>query len=464
MGWLSPLRKIFGSREEKATSWLDELWSMLSTSYATRSGQAVNMDRALQVSTVLACGRVTAEDVAANPMRVVRETDSGYSAQAPEHDLYDILERRPNDVQNGFELRETMTLQAVLQGNAYAFINRINGRVHDLTPFEPGQVTPTMRPNGQLIYRATTASGQRDLLPEQIWHLRGPAIVPVQGVDIVKVAREAIGLAIATEEAHASLHRNGLQTTGVVSIEGNLDDTQHKKLELWIEQNRAKANRFKPLILDRGAKFMSQVMSGVDAQHIETRRFQIEEICRAMRVIPIMVGHSDKIATYASAEQMFIAHNNNIGKWCRRLDKSGEFALLSPQDYAKGYRLRHQINALMYADTKAKAAWYTALYMIGAITPNEIRSFEHMKPYAEGDQFRVPVNMIDPATEAQAVTSELRKMLAGELGDLLKEGLVESKLTEIFSRRRRVFTTDEDIKSMIARLFAEPGSDVPTVH
>ena len=463
MGWLSPLRRIFGP--EKKSSWLDDVWDLLTRGAATKSGANVSLETALRVSTVLACARVMAEDVASNPWRVVRETKSGFAEQASDHPLYDVLENDPNDWQTGFEFRETLMWHAMLCGQGYSFKNVVRGAVSELIPFEPRQVVVDRADDYALTYRVT-ASGKQQVFPaESIWHFRGPSFNSWFGLDIVRQAREAIGLAIATEEAHAALHANGVSPSGIYSIDGSLDDAQHTKLAAWIKANHTGGQRGGFLLLDRAAKWTQQSMTGVDAQHLETRRYQVEEICRAMRVMPIMVGHSDKLATYASAEQMFIAHNNNVGKWCRRLDKSGDKNLLTRRDRERGYKIRHQINALVYADTKAKAAWYTALYMIGAINPNEIRGFEHMKPYDDGEQFRVPVNMIDPATEAAAVASDLRKALAGDLGTIMAEGALEAKVAGALAAQRRgkrLVSVDEQMMAAMSELLRrDPPARAP---
>jgi hypothetical protein len=134
----------------------------------------------------------------------------------------------------------------------------------------------------------------KEFPPEVIWHIRGPSWSGDIGLEAVYHAREAIGLALATEETHATLHKNGVRPTGVYSVEGVLNRTQYDDLAKWLKSQFSGDNAGAPMILDRNAKWLSQAITGVDAQHLETRRMQIEEICRALRVMPIMVGHSDK--------------------------------------------------------------------------------------------------------------------------------------------------------------------------
>jgi HK97 family phage portal protein len=400
----------------------------------SRSGVAVGLNSALRVATVLACARVMSEDVASMPFRMVRIRPDGYPEAATDHPLYRLFDIGPNDWQTGYDFRETIMMHTMLAGNFFGFKNIVRGTIREVIPFLPGQVNVRQDTDYNLWYKVNANGETKEFSAEQIWHVRGPSLNSYLGLDIVQQAREAIGLAMATEETHARLHANGVKSTGAYSVEGTLSATEHDRLQKWLEKHAGGlGNVGKPLIMDRKATWQPTTISGVDAEHLATRNHQIEEICRAMRVIPIMVGYSDKTATYASAEQMFIAHNNIVGKWCRRIDNSADKFLVTKDEYRQGYRARHQINALLYADTKAKAAWYTALYMIGAINPNEVRGFEHMEPYPEGDEFRVPVNMVDPAKEAEAVTNVVAKMLGDPEGVPWKS--FQSTLTEVIQQR-----------------------------
>lgn len=468
MGLLSSFASKLGIRRKADVTYGTlELWRRVFGWAPSKTGITVTLDRALQVSTVLACARVIAEDVASMPFQVVSNEGGAHGEPRPDHHLWELLDIAPNEWQTGFEFFETNVIHNVLCGNGYAFKNVVRGRVKELIPFVPGQVEVKRADNYALRYFVRGENGKTQEFPaEAIWHTRGPSLNSWMGLDIVRQAREAIGLAIATEESQALLHANGLRTSGVYTVEGSLEEGQYERLKKWIDDNHGGGeNLLKPMLLDRNAKWTPYSMTGVDAQHLESRLHQVTEICRAMRVIPIMVGHSDKLATYASAEQMFLAHNNIIGKWCRRLDKSGDKNLLSRDDYKAGIRLRHQINALMYADVKAKAAWYTAMYMIGAINPNEIRAFEHMKPYGEGDQFRVPANMLDPAKETAAVVDAIKAMVEKQPGLLRDWPAMEVKIGRVLSARneKRISGARDELSAVLAELVTEdPPTPAPT--
>ena len=152
------------------------------------------------------------------------------------------------------------------------------------------------------------------------------------------------------------VHRNGVAPSGIYTVDATLNEQQYKSLKKWIDENYAgPSNRSSAMILDRGAKFVPLSQTGVDAQHIETRRFQIEEICRAFGVYPAMVGHSDKASTYASAEQMFLSHVVHcLAPWAERIEQALECQLLTRQERRAGYYIKHNLTSLLRGATKEK--------------------------------------------------------------------------------------------------------------
>lgn len=349
-----------------------------------KSGVTVNWQTSLEVTTVLACARVIAEGIAQAPFQIMRRRANGVGADvARDHPLYDLLSRRPNPWQTSFEFRETLALHLVLCGNAFVFKNVVGGRVVELIPVEPGRVTARRRADLSLEYRVRFEDGAAEAVLDgrSLWHLRGPSWNSWMGLESVKLAREAIGLSIALEDKHATMAKNSAQTSGVYSIEGALTTEQFKQLQNWLVAQSTGANAGKPLILDRNAKWTRQDMTGVDAQHLETRRYQVEEVCRAMRVMPIMVGHSDKAATYASAEQMFLAHAvHTLTPWCERIEQSADVNLLDDERYYTLLDLR----AFLRGALKDQAEYYAkALGSGGApawMTQDEVRQECDLNP------------------------------------------------------------------------------------
>lgn len=377
-------QRLFGG-EQKASSSL-ELFREIYGGRESRSGVSVNASSALEVTTVLACLRVIAEGVSQVPFRVFQETAGGRTVKAASHPLYPVLYRRPNPWQTSFEFRETIVFHTALVGNAYCFINRVGSarQIRELIPIEPRRVVVEQRPDMSLIYRVSSDNGQtREFPADAIWHLRGPSWNGWAGLDATQKARDAIGLTMALEQGQSDFQKNGGKTSGVYSVKDKLSPEKYALLRKWFEEEVAKDGAYRPLILDQDAKYTPFTMTGVDQQLLETRRHQVEEICRAFRVMPIMIGQSDKAATYASAEQMFLAHVvHTLMPWYERIEQSADVNLLSEEDVAAGFYTKFTPNALMRGAAKDRGEFYAKALGSGGskgwMTQNDVRSLEEL--------------------------------------------------------------------------------------
>jgi HK97 family phage portal protein len=328
---------------------------------------------------------VIAEGVSQVPWKL--HTDG--RSEAGDHPTYDLIYRRPNPWQTSFEFRETIMFHVVLTGNAFVRKLRVGSvrRLASLEPLDPGRVTVRVEADGRMRYWYQGDSGERVEIPaDDIWHIRGPSWNSYVGMDAVKLAREAIGLALATEATQADFHRNGTRVSGLYSVENNMSVEKFNQISAWMDRHAQGGDRAgKPFILDNKATFSQLQMTGVDAQHLETRKHQVEEICRAMRVMPIMVGQSDKAATYASAEQMFLAHVvHTLMPWYERLEQSADVNLLSDEDRARGFYTKFNANALMRGAAKDRGEYYSKALGAGGtpawLTQDEVRDLEEYDP------------------------------------------------------------------------------------
>lgn len=393
--------------EAKGMSTLD-LFREVYGGRVSSAGIDVNWSRALEVSTVLACVRVIANGVAQVPFRVYRE-DGNSRDVVSGHPVNALIYRQPNTYQTSFAFRETMMFHLLLTGNAYAWKGMVgrDREIRRLDLLEPNRVSVERLNDGRLIYRYNGENGERfEFGQDEIWHLRGPSWNSWLGMDAVKLARDAIGLSIATEQSQAERHKNGVQTTGVYSVEGDMGLERFEVLAAWLDRHGVNGDRaHKPLILDGKADFKSTEMTGVDAQHLETRKHQIEEICREFGVMPIMVGHADKTATYASAEQMFLAHVvHTLSPHYERIEQSADVSLLTDAERAAGYYTKFTPNALMRGAAQDRASFYTQALGSGGhgtawMTANEVRGLEDLPPIDGGDTLPSPAETMQVPNE-----------------------------------------------------------------
>lgn len=390
MSLLSRLASAMGiyadAREAKMTS--RELAEMIAGRGMSGSGAPVNWSTALQVTTVLTCARVIAEGCSQVPFKLFQ--GGAERREALDHPLHDLLYRRPNPWQTAFEFRETMVFHLVLTGNAYVRKLRVGSarQIGSLELCDPQRTRVLIQQDGTLRYFYTPLQGgELEIDAADMWHVRGPSWNTYLGLDVVKLAAEAIGLSIATEAAHADLHRNGARISGFYSFDGNITEEQHAKLDGWLAKYSQGGERAgKPGILDRGAKFQNMTMTGVDAEHLATRKYQSEEICRAMRVMPIMAGIPGAAGAYDNGESMFIAHVvHTLMPWYERIEHSADVNLLTFQDRAAGFYTKFNPNALMRGSSEARGKYFAQALGAGGQRPwmkqDEVRASEELSPY-----------------------------------------------------------------------------------
>lgn len=359
--------------------------------WSTSSSVTVSETNAIDVTAVFCAARVIAEGIAQMPVRLVSETFDKESDLARlkihrDHPAHKLLAVRPNKWMTSFEFREGMIFNAVLGKGAIAIKNTVNGVIVDLFPVPAGAWTVEQAPDKTLRVTVTYADKARGVFDQsQVLYVRGPSLDGLNGIPAVRQAREAIGLSQALERQQAKLAGNGGKPSGVLSFAQKLaPDTANKLRETW--QQRFGANGDGGIaVLDGDAKFHSMTMTSVDAQHIETRRLQIEEIARAMRVQPIMLMQADKAATYASAEQMFRMHViHTLGPWIERFEQALNRDILGNQP---GIRFDLDERNLLRGDFKDQADYYTNALGAGGqpawMTVNEIRSEIGLNPIPE---------------------------------------------------------------------------------
>lgn len=359
--------------------------------WGTHSGGTVTEARALDVTAVFCAARVIAEGIAQMPVRVMGQAvDAGTGLRSlrveRDHWAHDLLAVRPNGWQTSYEFREGMVFNAVLGRGAIAIKNAVAGRVMDLLPVPAGSWTIEQDKDWALKIRVTLAGGGHAVFSQdQVFYLRGPSIDGFQALPAIRQAREAIGLSQALEKQQAKLAGNGGKPSGVLSFAEKLaPETVARLRETWQE-------RFGPngdggiAVLDGDARFASMTMTSVDAQHLETRRLQVEEIARAFRVQPIMLMQADKAATYASAEQMFRMHViHTLGPWIERFEQAANRDILGN---VTGLSVDLDERNLLRGDFKDQADYYTKALGAGGqpawMTVNEIREEVGRNPRPE---------------------------------------------------------------------------------
>lgn len=380
---------LFRGLSRKTVDLTSLTWDAIFGTPASKAGVAVNVDSALRVAGVLGCMRVVAEDIAQLPFKVYQEQKSGRKDVALQHPLNEVLSLRPNEIQTSFQWRETSIYHAGLAGGAFAIPNRVGpeGEVYELLPVPPGNVSITQGRDYKTVIEVrgdgTNVVGVFDRA--DVFCLQGPGWNGYRAFEMVRLAADTIGLATVTAEAQAKLHANGARPGGILSYPNALTQQQRTDIAAAWRKAFGGEQAFGTAVLDLGVKYERLSMTGIDAQTLEARKHELEEICRIFRVFPQMIGFSDKTSTYASAEQFFTAHViYTLGPWIARFEQEVDNRLLTPKERKNGLFAKFSVQALLRGDHKARAEFYKASLGTasspGWNSPNDIRRLEDQDP------------------------------------------------------------------------------------
>lgn len=358
------------------------------------------------MTAVYACVRVIAETVASLPLHFYEITPEG-NMKATKHPLYRILHDEPNAEMTSFVLRETMLTHLLLWGNAYVQIIR-NGRneVIGLYPLLPENMTVDRDPKtGELIYeyRSGTTGQTHVLSQSEVLHVPGLGFDGIMGNSPIAMERNAIGLGIAAEEYGSKFFANGATPSGVLQHPNVVKDPKRVR-ESWNAAYGGASNSHKVAVLEEGMSFHPISIPNNEAQFLETRKFQVTEICRIFRVPPHLVGDLDH-ATFSNIEHQSISFGvHTIRPWLTRIEQAMNKALLSKSEKTR-YFVAFNMDGLLRGDYKSRMEGYAIARQNGWMSANDIRELENlnpMPPEAGGDVYLVNGNMtmITPASVA----------------------------------------------------------------
>ena len=368
------------------------------------AGKNVSERSAMQMTAVYACVRILSEAVACLPVHLYKYNDAGGKEKASEHPLYHLLHDEPNPEMTSFIFRETLMTHLLLWGNAYAQVIRNGkGEVIALYPLMPNKMSVDRDEQGQLYYtyqrstdEAATMEGSTVVLrPSDVLHIPGLGFDGLVGYSPIAMAKNAIGLAIATEEYGAKLFANGAAPSGVLEHPGTIKDPARVR-EAWMSQFGGSANSGKVAVLEEGMKYTPISISPEQAQFLETRKFQINEIARIFRVPPHMVGDLEK-SSFSNIEQQSLEFvKYTLDPWVIRWEQSLARALLS-EDEKKEYFFKFNVEGLLRGDYASRMTGYSTARQNGWMSANDIRELENLDriPAEEGgDLYLINGNML----------------------------------------------------------------------
>lgn len=353
---------------------------------STSSGKTVNEHTAMQMTAVYSCVRILSETLAGLPLHVYKYNDSGGKEKYLKHPLYKLLHDEPNPEMTSFAFRETLMSHLLLWGNAYAqIIRNAKGEVIALYPLMPNKMTVDRDSNGRLFYLYQRSSedvpslgkdSQVYLTPADVLHIPGLGFDGLVGYSPIAMAKNAVGLAIATEEYGAKFFANGAAPGGVLEHPGTIKDPQKVK-ESWNAAYQGSANSHRIAVLEEGMKYQPIGISPEQAQFLETRKFQINEIARIFRVPPHMLADLEK-SSFSNIEQQSLEFvKYTLDPWVVRWEQSMCRALLSDSEKPTVF-IKFNVDGLLRGDYASRMSGYATARQNGWMSANDIRELENL--------------------------------------------------------------------------------------
>lgn len=363
------------------------------------AGHSVTPDTAMQRSAAWACVRLNARTIGSLPLKVYERTSDGSRKEARNHPLSVLLRDSPNHEQTPMEFWEGQATALNLRGAAYAEKHWIGDRMVALSPLDPDRVSVYRTPSGERRYRVFSKAGEpRDLGAREVFHLRGFGAGGDNGLSPIGYGRQTIAGASAADEVAGRTFDSGLQIAGFVEDQPNARTTPEQRGELMglFEKFAGSKRAGKVMPLPPGFTFKPLLMSPEDAQLLETRRFNIEEICRWFGTFPILIGHAADGQTMwgSGVEQINLAWLTlYLGPELQRIEQAIEKQLLSPVDQQRFY-VEFNVDALLRADSVGRAALYSSGSQNGWLNRDDIRRKENLSPIPGGQIFTVQSNLV----------------------------------------------------------------------
>lgn len=388
---MSIFKSIFHSRDKPTNSTSGSRYSFFFG--GTSSGKPVNEQTAMQMTAVYSCVRILSETVAGLPLHIYQYNNSGGKEKIPLHPLYKLLHDEPNPEMTSFAFRETLMSHLLLWGNAYAqIIRNARGEVLALYPLMPNKMTVDRDKNGRLFYLYTKSSEDAPTLskesqvyldPSDVLHIPGLGFDGLVGYSPIAMAKNAVGLAIATEEYGAKFFANGAAPGGVLEHPGTIKDPQKVK-ESWNAAYQGSTNAHRVAVLEEGMTYQAIGISPEQAQFLETRKFQINEIARIFRIPPHMLADLEK-SSFSNIEQQSLEFvKYTLDPWVVRWEQAMCRALLSESEKPTVF-IKFNVDGLLRGDYASRMSGYATARQNGWMSANDIRELENLD--------RIPVEL-----------------------------------------------------------------------
>lgn len=350
---------------------------------ASASGQVVNDITAKRVSAVMACVEKIAV-ISSLPKHIYQRNKDG-EPERVDHPLWRLLNVEANNIWTAASFWEIAIQSLLLRGDFYAeIVSTKTGKIIGLKPIECDYVTPLQRDNGDMLYRVNSVSGVTTYDASSILHFPGFGFNGFHGMSVIKYsARNGVGIALAADAYSSEFFANGQRPDYVLTTDGSLTPQQKTDVKTSLEEQlQGVGRRHKPLVLQGGLKIQPISMTAEDSQLLETRRFQVIDICMAFGVPPQLIGAQDSTAGWAgsSLEQLNLGFTKyTLQPLIVRITQEINRKLLANTPYFVEFNL----DAFLAGDAKTQAEYFSKAVggpgQQGWMSVNEVRRLKNLK-------------------------------------------------------------------------------------
>lgn len=417
-------------------------WQIISA-----TGRPLSDDAVLRLSAAMACVRLLSQVIATLPLGVFERLGDGARQEARGHWAYELLHNEPNAYMTAADFWQVMVAWMMLRGNGYAEKLRIGGRIVALNPLAASMVSCRKLPNGEPEYTYTESGKRRVISRADMWHIPAFTLDGIFGLSPIRYGSGVFSGAMAADDASRSIFESGMSAAGVITMPPDmwLDEGERKKLVDSMNDFRAGgARRNQAFVLEGGMQYAQLSINPEDAQMLESRMFNIEEICRWFGIDPSLIGHGQKVSNYGTGLEEknlgFLAYC--LTPWLRKIEQSIRKNLFTPAEKLKNFA-EFNVAGLLRGNALARAEYYARMVNNGLMTSDEVRRAENLPPMGgNAEALRVqsamvPLNMIGSVAsgsvqpESSGVSQDTLRTIIRQVAPDLGDSEVEQVLSRV---------------------------------
>ncbi|MBP0634904.1 phage portal protein [Cupriavidus sp. AcVe19-6a] len=424
------------------------------------AGKNVNVDTAMQLSTVWACARLVSTSIGTMPLFLYRVQADGARKKAKRQALYRILHTKPNAYMSAAEYWTAVVLAVLFWGNSFSRISRNkDGDIVSLMPLRPDWITLRVNPDYSLTYVFRDETGKlEELSPAEVFHVKGFSLDGLVGISCLAQARHSMGISLALEESAGRVFVNGMKPGGVLQVDTILKEADRERMRSQLTEQFAGAiNSGKTMILEGGLKFQAVTMNPEDAQMLQSRSYSVEELCRWFNVPPFMIGHTEKSTSWGSGieEQKNGFVTFTLQPTARLIEQAIGCQLIPPED-GEDFAAEFNFDAMLRGNSVQRAQYLSTMTQNGLMTRDEGRAHENLPPMGGNaavltvQRALVPLNLLDEVSGAQ-------ETVPGDPQNPPDANAPPDPAALPLQPTAPPAKADESFRSMFKRLFAEDG-------